>query len=291
MSGNTSRNRVVLVTGGASGIGAACVRRFHGEGAHVLLADRDEAGATALAAELGEGRVSTVVYDQEQPDQISDVLGAALDSLERLDVVAACAGYGRYGELLTVPLETWNRHQQINTTGTFLVLRAAANRMIATGSAGSIVLIGSTASTYPTDLFGAYAVAKAGVLMLTRAAASELGSYRIRVNAILPGVVESAMTASILADDAARELLCAETPLGRPGVPNDIAAAVAFLASDAAGYITGTSLLIDGGQTLHGFPRWFSTDHREHGKPRWQPHPRRELHPVATPETDDTRTA
>jgi NAD(P)-dependent dehydrogenase (short-subunit alcohol dehydrogenase family) len=277
--------RVALVTGAASGIGAATAHRLVEEGATVILADRDANGLGHTRDKLPAPDAHTmVVFDQADPDSVG-TLFAEVAGFPRLDIAVLAAGYGRYGELLSLPLETWSRHLQINLTGTFLVLQAAAARMSACENGGSIIVFGSTASIFPTDLFGAYAAAKAGVHMLARVAAAELGSLRIRVNTIMPGVIQTPMTDGILADDATRELLHAETPLGRSGEPSDVASAVAFLASDDAAYITGTNLLIDGGQTLHGFPRWFSTDHRITGTAHWDVHAHRsmELTPSGQP--------
>ncbi|GAA5061942.1 NAD(P)-dependent dehydrogenase (short-subunit alcohol dehydrogenase family) [Thermocatellispora tengchongensis] len=271
--------RVALVTGAAGGIGAAAAHRLAMGGADVILADRDASGLARARERIegagAPGKCTVAVFDQSDPHDVSRLEAEHLGRLPRLDIAVLAAGYGRYGEILSLPLETWQRHLDVNLTGTFLVLRAAAARMAACGNGGSVVVIGSTASSYPTDLFGAYAAAKAGVLMLARVAAAELGSHRIRVNTIMPGVIHTPMTDGLLSDDATRELIHAETPLGRSGHAEDVAAAVAFLAGDDAAFITGTSLLIDGGQTLHGLPRWFSTDHRVPGAPEWTAHSRR----------------
>jgi NAD(P)-dependent dehydrogenase (short-subunit alcohol dehydrogenase family) len=276
VTGQRLSGRVALVTGAASGIGAATARRLAAEGARVILADRDGDGlASTSAAIVAPQRCTTAVFDQTDPETVRALFEEVGAHHERLDIAVLAAGYGRYGELLTVPVEMWQRHLDVNLTGTFLVLQAAAARMAACGNGGSIVVLGSTASSYPTDLFGAYAAAKAGMLMLARTAAAELGSHRIRVNTIMPGVIHTPMTDSILADDATHDLVSEATPLGRTGHPDDVAAAAAFLASDDAGYITGTSLLVDGGQTLHGFPRWFSTDYRIEGAPKWVAHAHR----------------
>ena len=132
----------------------------------------------------------------------------------------------------------------------------------------------STAATNICDLLGAYAASKSGVRMLAKSLASELGVYRIRVNLILPGIIETAMTRSLIDDPEVRAEALTNTPVGRLGKPEDIARMAVFLCSEAAGYITGAEILIDGGQTLHGYPRWFSADYAEAGS-EWTPHTQR----------------
>ena len=215
---------------------------------------------------------SGILYDQRSPESIAEMFDEMRSANKRLDLCFVNAGLGRYGEFLSLPLSDWQRHMDINLTGSFVVAQRAASWMAEQGGGGSIVFNASTAAAYQCDLFSAYAVSKSGLLMLARSMASELGSFRIRVNAILPGVTETAMTSGMLGRPGYAETVAAETPLGRSGTADDIAAAVAFLASDDGAFITGTTLVIDGGQSLHGYPRWFAADYRQAGKPEWHPY-------------------
>lgn len=255
-----------LVAGAASGIGKATAAALRTAGAHVAMIDRDEAALRAAAAEHDEG-VLALVADVTDRDAVDAAVGAALKRFGRPDVVVANAGYGRHGAFSEIDAKVWQRHLDVNLTGTFHVVQAAVREM---SGGGSIILTGSSTSMSGCDLFSAYATTKAGVAMLARSLASELGPQRIRVNAVLPGVIESHMTESMLDDPATRRLLEQETPLGRLGRPDDVADVIVFLASRASRYVTGSSILVDGGQTAHGFPRWFSADAAAGGA--YEPH-------------------
>jgi NAD(P)-dependent dehydrogenase (short-subunit alcohol dehydrogenase family) len=258
--------RVVLITGAAGDIGLATARRFGEDGASLVLTDRRWDALERAGRSLGELGLDASLHacDQTDPGAVARLFEdvAAQGDLQALFVNA---GYGRAGPLADIGYEDWRRHIEINLNGSFLVLQHAAKAMIAAGKGGSIVINASTAARSVCDLLGAYAASKAGLAMLGRSLASELGGHRIRVNLILPGVIETAMTKPLLEDPATRLDLLANTPAGRLGGPGDIADLVFFLSSDAAAYITGAEILIDGGQTLHGYPRWFRSDYSEGG--------------------------
>ena len=247
---------VAFVTGAANGIGRAAAIALHAAGARVALVDRDGPGAEAVARELGD-RATSFAADITDRREVDAAVAGTVAAFGRIDIVAANAGYGRFGAFVDIDARVWQRHLDVNLTGTFNVVQATVRVM---HEGGSIILTGSTASMFPCDLFSAYATTKAGVTMLARSLAAELGPRRIRVNAVLPGVIESNMTDSILADGPTRLLVEQETPLGRVGRPDDVADVIVFLASAASRYVTGNSILVDGGQTTHGFPRWFSAD-------------------------------
>jgi NAD(P)-dependent dehydrogenase (short-subunit alcohol dehydrogenase family) len=265
--------RTVLITGAAGDIGAKAAAQFAKAGDNIVITDRRKDELDQVAGRLwGEGAaVLALAADQTRPDEVAGLFAEIERQFGRLDVAFINAGYGRYGELIDMPFELWQKHVSVNLNGGFLMSQGAARLMRDGGRGGVITFNASTAATYVCDLLGAYAASKAGVLMLARSLASELGVHRIRVNVVLPGVIETAMTRSLIDDPPVRSDALRNTPVGRLGKPEDIAATVFFLSSDSAGYITGAEILVDGGQTIHGYPRWFSADYALQGS-AFSPH-------------------
>jgi NAD(P)-dependent dehydrogenase (short-subunit alcohol dehydrogenase family) len=273
------QGKVALVTGGAGGIGSAAAGRFAEEGASVVVADVDLAGAEKVAAGLCERGFDAIAAacDQTKPEDVEALFAGPLAVYDRLDVCVANAGWGRVDPFLDLSLKVWRRHIDINLTGTFLIGQAAARRMVECGNGGSIVVTSSSGAVTAAALFAAYSSAKAALNMLVTIMAAELGAFDIRVNAVMPGVTETAMTKSLL-ETGAKELVEWETPLGRTGRPVDIADTVLFLASDESRYVTGQSVLIDGGAGNNGI-NWFTNDNRVRGRSAWRL--RHEVVPVA----------
>ncbi len=265
----TATPRTILVTGAAGDIGAAAARRLASDGARVVITDRRADALQTVSSTLPGGSVLAHACDQTDPAAVAGLF-AAIRDWGRLDGAFINAGFGRYGPLIDMPFDQWKRHIDINLNGGFLMAQGAARAMVAGGRGGAIVFNASTAAAHVCDLLGAYAASKAGVAMLARSLASELGVHRIRVNTVMPGVIETSMTQSLLDDAATRADVLSETPAGRLGSPDDVAALAAFLLGDAAGYITGAEILVDGGQTIHGYPRWFRADYAAAGSP-WLP--------------------
>ena len=262
-----------LITGGAGGIGAAAARQFASEGARLVLLDRSVEGLESIAVEcreLGAPQVLELGVNQVDDAAVAKAIEAAWTSCERIDVLFANAGYGKLAPFLSVSASDWKRHVDVNLTGTFHVCQEVARRMAADRGGGAIVVTASSGAEVYADQLSAYCATKAAVRMLAVGMASELGIHRVRVNAIMPGVIETGMTAPMLADDRHRETLTAETPVGRLGKPEDVAKLVCFLASADAEYITGEAVMIDGGQTIHGHPRWFKLDYRHPFEERWE---------------------
>jgi NAD(P)-dependent dehydrogenase (short-subunit alcohol dehydrogenase family) len=254
--------RVVVVTGGASGIGAATVRRFVAEGARVAIADVQDGPGEDLAAELGE-RAEYVHTDVSREADIEALVDGVVERHGRLDVFFANAGvFGAVGSIAETRTSDVDLTIAINLRGVLLCLKHAARVMLPRGS-GCII---ATAS--PGGIIGGvgphtYSATKAGVIGLVRSVAAELRGSGIRVNTVVPGAVVSAMTADVVAGNAAdlekaAEAMAPNAVMGRPGVPEDLAGAVAFLASDDAGFVTGTELLVDGGYTHAWGPAPFS---------------------------------
>jgi NAD(P)-dependent dehydrogenase (short-subunit alcohol dehydrogenase family) len=270
------RGRSVIVTGAGGDIGAATALRLAAEGAHLALFDRrlelveDVAGR---CQDLG-GRVHAAGVDQTDRAQVEAGVAGAVEALGALDGLFANAGYGRFSTFLEQSQQEWQRHVDVNLTGTFNVCQAAARVMVSQRRGGVIVVNASSGATQYTDLLGAYCATKAALGMLVIGMASELGAHRIRVNAVLPGVIETGMTAPMLEGEAPhRDVLEAATPVGRLGSADDIANAVAFLASDEAAFVTGHSIAVDGGQTIHGHPQWYRTDYRDAHQDGWRVEP------------------
>jgi NAD(P)-dependent dehydrogenase (short-subunit alcohol dehydrogenase family) len=270
------RPLVALVTGAAGDIGAATARAFAADGAHIILTDRRQSALEAIAQSLRDtgARVAAIGADQSDPQAV-DALFEQIDrDFGQLDCAFLNAGYGKNGLLIDMPYDQWRKHIDVNLNGGFLMAQGAARLMRRNQSGGSIVINASTAAHFVCDQLGAYAASKSGLVMLAKSLASELGIYRIRVNLIMPGVIATKMTQSLVDDPVVRADVLRETPAGRIGTPDDIAALVHFLCSPAAGYITGSEILVDGGQTIHGYPRWFSADYTNPGA-SFQPHPPR----------------
>jgi NAD(P)-dependent dehydrogenase (short-subunit alcohol dehydrogenase family) len=254
-------DRVAVVTGGASGIGRACAIRMADEGASVILGDLNLDLAVATAAEI-EGRGGTAHAVHLDASSVSDnaaMFGTALDKYGRLDITLAAAGLAHAGyvsgepseraasQLLDQSLDDWQRVMDVNLNGVMLANQAAARVMIEAGNGGSIVNIASAAAKVPLNGAVDYCVSKAGVWMLTKAFALEMAEHGIRVNAIGPGFVETPMTAQMASTEDGSERMTAMTPMGRLGVPDEIASTALFLAGDDASYITGQIIFPAGG--------------------------------------------
>jgi NAD(P)-dependent dehydrogenase (short-subunit alcohol dehydrogenase family) len=243
--GSRFAGRTVIVTGGASGIGTACCRLFAGEGAAVTVFDRDADGAEAVAREIG-GRAQVV--DVRDGDAVTAAVHEAADAMGGLTDLVNNAGIGMAKPLLQYSDKEFALLVAVNLTGTFNGIRAAAPIMQAAGG-GSIVNNASLTGLRPTRGEGPYSAAKAGVLNLTQTAALELAPS-VRVNAVAPGMIRTPLTEIVAGTDEWRTAAEAGTPLGRLGEADEVAEVIAFLSSAAAAYITGQTIVIDGGSVL-----------------------------------------
>jgi NAD(P)-dependent dehydrogenase (short-subunit alcohol dehydrogenase family) len=248
-AGGSLAGKVALVTGGGSGIGAACVRALAAEGARVLVADYDDEAAAAIAAEVGTS-AHAVAADVTDPHACASMVAAAVDAFGRLDVAVNNAGVGPAQLVRTaeIDIDDWRRVLATNLDGVFYSMRAEIPALLQTGG-GSIVNMSSALAVVASVGTAAYVASKHGVLGLTRAGAIEYGREGIRVNAVGPGTTETPLTRGALARDSERML--ERYPLGRFAVPEDIAPLVVFLASDASAFCTGGWYAVDGGWTAH----------------------------------------
>jgi 3-oxoacyl-[acyl-carrier protein] reductase len=242
------------VTGAARGIGRAIAERFVTDGLSVVLADVDPSGvreaAVALAPLAGAGRqVLPVTADCSVRADVEGVVGTCLDRLGGLDAFVANAGIGHTAPLLDTSDELWDRTMAINLRGVYLGIQAAG-RAMREGGGGRIVATSSTNAFWVETDLAAYNASKAGVVGLVRTAAMELAPYGITVNAVGPGLIRTELTRHLTDDPGRAQAYLRQIPMGRFGTPADVAAAVAFLVSDDAAWITGHLLVIDGGQTM-----------------------------------------
>jgi 3(or 17)beta-hydroxysteroid dehydrogenase len=251
MSGDF-QDKVVLVTGGASGIGAETVRQFLGEGAYVLIADVDDDAGNALCAELQPAeRVAFCHLDVSKEDSWQNAMTTVNKQFGALDILVNNAGIVVSTPLEEMSLDEWQLQQSVNLDGVFLGVRNAINEM--KGRSGAIVNIGSIASQVGIFAAPAYCASKAGVLNFTKAAALYCAQYKykIRINAILPGYIDTPLVEGIMDEQGTPgsfgEKLRSLHPIGHFGKPEDIAAGVLFAASDKAKFMTGTAIPIDGG--------------------------------------------
>lgn len=233
------QDKVILISGGAGGIGAECALRLEGEGARVLRCDLAGTGAD-------------VDCDITRPEDCERAAQVAVERWGRLDGMVNCAGVSKPHDSLTLPPGDWARMVDVQLNGAFYLAQACGKRMQERG--GAIVFITSTNAEAAFPRRAAYCSAKAGVAMLTKVLAIEWAASGIRVNAVGPAYVATEMTKrNIAAGNASEEQIKGRIPLGRLAQPGDVADAVSFLLSDKASFVTGHSLYVDGGWLAYGF--------------------------------------
>lgn len=247
-------NRVIIVTGGGSGIGRATANRLAKDGAKVVVADIDDkAGAKVVDDLKAAGKPALFVgVDIAERLNIHNLLAATLEEFGQVDGLVNNAALMDTGDFLTLPVDEYERVLRVSLTAPFILSQAVAKLMVEQVSAGqkpgAIVNITSVNAEFALADHVAYSVAKGGLKQLTKAMALSLAPHGIRVNAVGPGTVRTPMVKAVLSDEASEARILSRTPLGRFGRPSEIAAIVAFLLSDEASYITGTTVYADGGR-------------------------------------------
>jgi glucose 1-dehydrogenase len=243
-------NKVAIVTGAATGIGQAIAIRFAREGAAVVIdyvGNPDTPAGTEKEIASFGGKCIGVAADVSKPDEVQTLIDSTVKTFGKLDIVVNNAGIEKKFAFVDYPFESLQKILAVNLIGPFLVSQAAARQMVRQGQGGRIINISSVHEDLPMPTNAAYCASKGGLRMLTRTIAVELAKDKITVNNIGPGAVFTPIDADIEAQPGLEKALMAEIPLNRWGKPEEIAGLAAFLASDEAAYITGSTYFIDGG--------------------------------------------
>jgi NAD(P)-dependent dehydrogenase (short-subunit alcohol dehydrogenase family) len=245
-------DQVVVITGAATGIGRATALEFATHGARVVIGDVDPRAEETVGLIRQAGCEAIFVRTNVSDDaDVQGLVKAAVDNYGRLDVAFNNAGIlPPTGALLEQTLDDWNRTLAVDLTGVFLSMKHELTHMLTVGR-GTIINTASVAGVIADPGMAPYAAAKHGVVGLTKAAALDYATAGVRINALAPGLVETPMTSTWLADPEMRETVLANTPMKRPATPAEIAGTVLFLASPAASYTNGAVIIVDGGQTAH----------------------------------------
>ena len=253
MNAGRFSEKIVFVTGAASGIGKEIARQFLDEGATVVGGDISEENLAIAQAEFGE-QFTPAIVNVTLENNVEDAIGLAMSKFGRLDIAVNNAGVSRGAPIIDLEESAWDFTVDTVLKGVFLSTKHEARAMKDNKDGGVIVNIASLNAHVPMHTGSGYASAKAGVEMFTKSSALELAKYGIRVNAVLPGLIDTPLTQRRITNLPLMEVWMTRIPLGRAGLPADVAEPTLFLASDAARYITGTSLVVDGGWEITGYP-------------------------------------
>jgi glucose 1-dehydrogenase len=247
--------RRALVTGSATGIGRATITRLAAEGAAAVVnyvGPRDPADEVVGEIESAGGRAIAVEADVSSEEQVQAMFARAAEEFGGpVDLLVNNAGIEKPFLLVDMPLEEWNKVIGVNLTGAFLCAREAARGMVGAGAPGIIVNVSSVHEVIPWERFGHYCASKGGMKLWAQTIAKELAPKRIRVVNVAPGAIATPINKDVLEDDVKRRAVETEIPWGRFGKPEEIAAAIAWLASAEAEYVTATTLFVDGGMTAY----------------------------------------
>ncbi len=253
--GKRLNQRVALVTGGASGIGLEIARHYVAEGAKLVLGDANAEALAECDKEFGDD-AATLAADVRVEAQVEALLALATERFGRLDVAVNCAGLGTYAPIAEQTEEQWDTVLDVCLKGVFLSMKHEARLMRSVGGGGVIINVASLNAYQPAEGMSAYCAAKAGVEMITRVGAMELGRDGIRVCGIAPGLVDTPLTAALSQVPGVREGYLENIPLGRVGTTADVAGAAVFLACAEASWVSGTTLQVDGASNTKRYPEF-----------------------------------
>jgi NAD(P)-dependent dehydrogenase (short-subunit alcohol dehydrogenase family) len=250
--------KVALVTGGASGIGLGTATRLAAEGGRVVLADVNAAALDTAVADLGGDAVAVgALTDVTDEAAVAAAVAVAVERFGQLDIAVNAAGIGTVAPIQEHPVEEWDRVLDINLKGVFLAVKHESKAMLDAGRPGVILNIASLNARQPGEGMAAYCASKAAVSMLTQVAAMELGAHGIRVVAIGPGLVETPLTSFAKDVPQIHDAYVDNTPMGRAGTVDDIAAAICWMVSDEASWVSGDTFYVDGAAHTRQYPRFF----------------------------------
>ncbi len=259
MSANiTLEGKVAIVTGASRGIGESIARTFAAHGARVALAARKPDMLASVAAEInaahpfpnGPRAIAIASHTGKESDCV-ELVRRTVAELGKVDILVNNAATNPYfGPMLDIEGPAWDKTFEVNTKGYFWMCREVARHLRGRDAPGSLVNVASVAGISAAPMQGVYGMTKAAVISMTKTFAVELAPSKIRVNAIAPGLIETKLAAAIITNDALMDIVRARTPLGRSGVPDEIAGGALLLASDAASFLTGHTLVVDGGMTI-----------------------------------------
>ena len=242
--------KVAIITGASRGIGEAIARAFVAHGAKVVVASRKIDGVGSVAASIGSAAFAVAAHTGKE-DDCKRLVSSAVEHFGKVDILVNNAATNPYfGPMLDIDLSAWDKTFEVNLKGYFWMAREVAKHLQGRSAPGSIVSVASVAGIEAAPLQGVYGMTKAAILSMTKTLAFELAGSKIRVNAIAPGLVKTRFASAIVENEELAKEVMRKTPLGRCGEPDEIAAGALFLASDAASYLTGHTLVIDGGMTI-----------------------------------------
>lgn len=243
--------KIAIVTGASRGIGRAIAEGFVREGARVVIASRKQEALDAVVEEVGSERMVARACHAGDPDAIDGLIAFALDTFGAPDVLVNNAATNPYfGPMITTQQAAWEKTLDVNLRGYFLLAQAVAQGAMSEGKPASIVNVASIAGMMSAPFQGIYGVSKAGVISMTQTLAKELGGAGVRVNAIAPGLVDTKLASALTSSPELAKMYTDRAALGRYGQPEELVGPAIFLASDESSYVSGHTLVVDGGYTI-----------------------------------------